>query len=50
MKTDGKVKNGRIIKKSSLTLRRSFHSPSPSWACVAVSNVSSIARTDVQDQ
>ena len=37
-------------RKYSLTLRRSFPSPSPSCARVAVSNVSSMTRTDVQDQ
>ena len=37
-------------RKSSLTLRRSFPSPSPSCARVAVSNCSLMTRTDVQDQ
>ena len=37
-------------RKPSLTMRRSFASPSPSGARVAVSNFSSMTRTDVQDQ
>ena len=37
-------------RKSLLTLRRSFPCPSPSCARFAVSNFSSITRTDVQDQ
>ena len=37
-------------RKSSLTLHRSFPSPPPSCARVAVSDFSSMTRTDVQDQ
>ena len=37
-------------RKSSLTRRRSFPSPSPSCVRVAVSNFSSMTGTDVQDQ
>ena len=45
-----KIKERTGCRKSSLTLRRSFPSPSPSCAGVAVSNFASMTRTDVQDQ
>ena len=47
-RSKGKERTGH--RKYLLTLRRSFHSPSPSCARVTVSNFSSMTRTDVQDQ
>ena len=45
-----KIKEVTGHRKSSLTLRRSFPSLSPTCARVALSNFSSMTRTDVQDQ